>query len=57
MISAVMYRNPVEEWLWESGAAYWFFGALIGYIALVVAWTQIDRIRDKRRRRKYTASK
>ncbi len=33
-LSVVMYRNPLQEWFWESGAAYWFYGILI---ALVLA--------------------
>lgn len=22
-IATVMYRNPLEEWLWESGVMFW----------------------------------
>lgn len=33
MNSIVAYRNPMEQWLWESGVAW--FG--IGLIGLIVA--------------------
>lgn len=32
-LATVMYRNPVEEWLWESGVAYWL---ILGAIALTI---------------------
>jgi len=32
-LAVVAYRNPIEEWLWESGVAYWI---ILGLCALVV---------------------
>jgi hypothetical protein len=32
-LAVVAYRNPIEEWFWESGVAYWI---ILGLCALVV---------------------
>lgn len=35
-LATVMYRNPMEEWLWESGVMSWGAAILLGLFALAV---------------------
>ena len=39
-IATVMYRNPLEQWFWESGLAYWFYGIVWGLVLLffIAVW-------------------
>ena len=52
MISTVMYRNPLEEWWWESGLAYWAIVILACLVLGTVLWsliaTAIQHWRSKR---------
>lgn len=52
MTAIVMYRNPIEEWWWESGAAFWVIGVLLGLIALFVIGATIQALWSRWRRRK-----
>lgn len=51
-LAIVAYRNPIEEWLWESGVAYWL---ILGFSALVLTTLAglylSDRIRRWRSRK------
>lgn len=54
--SIVAYRNPLEQWWWESGLAYWGIAACVGFVAIIVLlWLMIGALdwysRRKTRRR------
>lgn len=34
--SIIVYRNPAEQWFWESGAAIYFFGVFL--LVLIVCF-------------------
>jgi len=37
--SIIVYRNPAEQWFWESGAAIYFFGTvLLGLLVCFVIY-------------------
>jgi len=38
VIATVLYRNPLHQWWWESGVAYWVYGgiAVIGITVFVL---------------------
>lgn len=48
LLSLVAYRNPLEEWLWESGTMYWIIALLLSVLVLSVlvafaVWMSNDR--------------
>ncbi len=38
-IATVMYRNPFEEWFWESGAVIWVLAITV--IAAIIVYAPI----------------
>lgn len=53
-LAVVMYRNPLEEWWWESGAAYYVAGfalvALLAWIAgaFICDWWTARKFRNRK---------
>lgn len=45
--SIVAYRNPAEQWLWESGALYCFIAFLVIAFLAVVFLDFLDKRRSK----------
>lgn len=38
-IAVVMYRNPLDEWLWESGVMwYLLIGCAVGFVAAIILY-------------------
>ena len=53
MISLIVYRNPLDEWLWESGAMFCFFaGLLIVIVSSFIYCVVADAIKRRKNRRK-----
>lgn len=48
--SVVAYRNPLEQWAWESGGMWWVLG-LWGVAMVVVGLRMLARVRKQRRGR------
>lgn len=42
MIATVLYRNPLEQWWWESGVAYWVYGGIALFFVVTFAWVWIS---------------
>lgn len=34
--AVVMYRDPIDRWMWESGVAYWVIGIFLAIMLLYV---------------------
>lgn len=44
--SLIVYRSPLEQWWWESGAVYWLWGSIIGACLLFYAYAFVLAWRD-----------
>lgn len=57
--SIVAYRNPLEQWWWESGWAYWGVAAAVGFAALLVllwvASNALEWVSDRQKKRRIAA--
>lgn len=45
-IAIVAYRNPIEEWLWESGTAYYM---ILAFVVLVIGALAYRWFTDRRK--------
>lgn len=48
----VIYRNPIEEWLWASGVLPFAILAFLLFVAFGVVWILIDDAIRKRRQKR-----
>lgn len=44
MNSVVVYRNPFEQWMWESGTISWVAFALLTVITSTILYLTIDTV-------------
>lgn len=55
-LATVMYRNPLEEWWWESGVGYWVIlivgGGIAGLLLFLVFGSMVCSLWEKLKNRK-----
>ena len=51
-LAIVAYRNPIEEWLWESGVAYWLILGFASLVATALLYTGVNSLYRRWRNRK-----
>ena len=42
MNALIIYRNPIEQWWWESDMSNWFILTLVGVLALCFLFFALD---------------